>query len=186
MKRKSWTEDETLLLRRLAGTMTSTRIAVVLNRSLWSVQDKARANHIKLKTRGAASACAKYSAQLCEQAHQMHRAKVRLCDISQRLVIPYHALHSILYRRKWMAEKVELARVTPRSESIPRSKIISLETHVPGTEGLDMESTISDDRIINPLESLLEQEAIELIIRRLTVERGLDNNMARQLVQSYL
>lgn len=185
MSRRSWTEEETNALRRLAGTMTSTLIAAELSRSVYSVLDKARAQRIKLRTRGAACSWSKYSATQCEQARRMHQAKMRLHDISQRLVIPYNSLHSIIHKRKYLVPS-ELARVTPRSESLLSSKIISLETAVPGTRGLNLLSTIADERSIGPLEMLLEQEAIDCIMRRLIFERGLDQNAARQLIQSYL
>lgn len=178
-----WSDAEVARLRDLAGTTSTLQIAAALGRPEHSIKGKARGLGLRLKTYGEACSWAKYSDETCERARALHQAKVTLPEISRRLSIPYHALHSIIYFKRGR-RVIELARVTPRAEGLFSPRVISLET--PIRDGLRLGGLVADVSSPDPLNSLLEMEGVESIIRRLVAERGLDPIAARAIVEAYL
>ena len=98
---RDWEDEEVTILRTLAGAFTSYEIGHILGRSSDSVKHRARRLRVSLRTYGERCPWSKYSNEQAELARSLHeQGGVKIREIGDRLGIPYHALHSIIYFKR--------------------------------------------------------------------------------------
>lgn len=97
-----WEEYEIDIIKKYAGILSSTKIAELCQkgRTYAQVKCKAARLEISLRTYGENCSWSKYSNHDCELARQLHEGGMLLITIGEKMEIPYHALHSILYFKR--------------------------------------------------------------------------------------
>lgn len=98
--RRAWSSKEIVILRKRVGSKTSAEIGREIGRTSDSVKHQVRKIGLSLKLRGDKCSWTKYSDHDCELARCLHSDGMPVKIISEKLEIPSHALHSILYFKR--------------------------------------------------------------------------------------
>lgn len=101
-KKRLWTLDEIAIVKTYAGKLTAKQIVEKLGykRTVASVKQKAQSLGLSLRQYGENCVWAKYSDHDCELARSLHEDGMPIKLICEKLEIPYHAMHSILYFKR--------------------------------------------------------------------------------------
>ena len=101
-KKRPWKAEELEVIRESAGKLTSEQIAERLGngRTAVSVKHKARSLGLSLRQYGENCSWSKYSNHDCELARSLHEEGMSVDSICEKLEIPHHAMHSILYFKR--------------------------------------------------------------------------------------